>query len=82
MPIAWAGEAILQYVGISGIPNVLWLPLEREAGRRQGAAAFLGRRPTQAFLPSPFDNAGILSSRPPVHKDLYPLGCMLQMWNR
>jgi hypothetical protein len=64
MSIAWVGEAILQYVGISGIPNVLWSPLEPEAGRRQGAAAFLGHRPNQAFLPLRFDNAGILSSRP------------------
>ena len=73
-PIAWAGEALLQYVGISGIPNVPWSSLEREAGRRPGAVAFLGRRPNQAFLPSPFDNAGILSSRPPVRKRPLPVG--------
>ena len=74
MPIGLAGEAILQYVGISGIPNVPWSSLEREAGRRPGAVAFLGRRPNQAFLPSPFDNAGILSSRPPVRKRPLPVG--------
>jgi hypothetical protein len=75
--IARVGEAILQGGRISGIPTVLWPPLKPEAGHPQGAAAFEVRRPNQGFRPSPFDNAGILSSRP---RSLFFLRCMWAMW--
>jgi hypothetical protein len=66
--IARVGETILQYGRTSGIPTVLWSPLKPEAGHQQGAAAFVVDHPNQAFRPSPFDNAGKLSSLPHFHE--------------
>jgi hypothetical protein len=76
--IARVGEAILQYGRTSGIRTVLWLPLKPEADHQQGAAAFVVHRPNQAFHPSPFDNAGKVSSLPPIPTKHLLLRCIGQ----